>query len=423
MAQESRWRERIVTWGWMLLACYPLVDFVLRNTPIIRSTHVGSVWDKLILLIFGFFFIKESIEGRQVKLPPFYKAVLAFMLLGVGYMMMDLSEPSLTFEGWRAVFLYMFVVFLAPFFIDAQFAKRLLQASLWTGVLIALIAVYQWIVKAPIPAGWVDAGEHVRTRAYSIFGSPNVLGSYLVLMFPIAAGLALTKGYTGKQRLIYGGMALLFAAALFMTYTRGAWMALFIALLVIGALVDKRLFIGIVLAAIAVSFVPQIHARVSELFTPLYWKKAALNGRIARSLLTYDVMRKNPLFGAGLGHYGGAVAARHFGTMYSDNYYAKTLAEMGLLGLFSFVALLFKVARDIYRHIWKRMIWKHGKFIEAGLYTGILAVMIHNAVENIFEVPAMNFLFWFMVSLIFIISREVTGQTSITEEADANHAA
>jgi O-antigen ligase len=404
MLQEWNWREQMTKWGWILLACYPLVDFLLRNAPVLRSTPIGSLWDKLIFLALGYLACEKWLKGEKPNFFPFSKPVFAMMLLGIGYILMNMSDFTISFAGWRAVFLYMLTVFLAPFFIDRNFAGRLIQILLWTGTLIALHAVYQWIVKVPIPPTWVDASEHVRTRVYSVFGSPNVLGSYFILLFPVAAGYALSRNQRPIQRTVYAGMALLFALGLFMTYTRGAWMALFLALLVIGALMDKRIFIGLVVASVAVTFVPQVHTRIAQLFQPLYWKKAAMNGRIARTLASYDVMRNNPFFGAGLGHYGGAVAARYFSAPYSDNYYAKTLAEMGLVGVLGFLGMMAQIVRTIYIKIWKLNQWKKGKFVEAGMFAGLLAVLIHNAVENIFEVPAMNFLFWFLLSLLFVVA-------------------
>ena len=191
---------------------------------------------------------------------------------------------------------------------------------------------------------------------------------------------------------------------------------MFIALLVVGALIDKRVFFGFLIAAVILFFVPQVHARVIQLFGPLYWKKAAENGRIARALATFDIMRNNPLFGLGLGHYGGAVAARHFNAAYSDNYYAKTLAETGLLGLISFIAFLAKVVRELHRMIWKVNGWMRGRYVEAGMFTAVFAVILHNAVENIFEVPAMNFLFWLTVSLLFIIGRKDKAEQTLLRE-------
>lgn len=56
---------------------------------------------------------------------------------------------------------------------------------------IAAHGIYQYIVAAPIPSSWVSQTEaSVRTRVYSLTGSPNIMGSLLVLFAPMVAGLA-----------------------------------------------------------------------------------------------------------------------------------------------------------------------------------------------------------------------------------------
>jgi putative inorganic carbon (HCO3(-)) transporter len=389
-------------WGLLLLSWFPLVDYLLRKIPVIGV--LGSVWDKLILLVLAVVALKRYLLGERIESLPYHRVLIAFILLGVAYLAIDLSSFAVDFEGFRAVYWYMLYVFVLPYLIDEKFAKTLVRASLVAAWLISLHGIYQYIVKAPIPSNWVDAGETVRTRVFSVFGSPNIMGSYMILMFPTAAGMAWAARSRG-ERLFYGIIAASALAALVFTYTRGAWMALFAALVLLGILFDKRLLVVILVAAVAGLFVPAIHKRVFELFTPLYWMKSAKDGRIFRWLLAYDIIRHNPLFGAGLGHFGGAVAARNFNAPYSDNYYAKTLGEMGILGLGMMLTLFVTVMRNLYARIFKPLRAHPDWPLLVGMFTGCLAVLVQCAVENVFEVPAMNFLFWFYVTLMVVMTR------------------
>ncbi|GIM45594.1 hypothetical protein DNHGIG_11430 [Collibacillus ludicampi] len=389
-------------WGIIALTWFPLVDFALRKIPIVGV--LGSVWDKLILIVLAALALRRYLLGERIEQLPYHRVLIAFILLGVAYLAIDLSSFAVDFEGFRAVYWYAFYVFVLPYFIDEKFAKTLVRWSLVAALLISLHGIYQFIVKAPIPSNWVDAGETVRTRVYSVFGSPNIMGSYLILMFPTAAGMA-WAARSRKERLFFALIAAATLAALVFTYTRGAWMALFAALVIMAVLFDKRLLILILVAGVAALFVPAIHKRVFELFTPLYWMKSAKDGRIFRWLLAYDIIRHNPLFGAGLGHFGGAVAARNFNAPYSDNYYAKTLGEMGIVGLSTMLTLFVTVMRNLYTRIFKPLRVHQDWPLLLGMFTGCLAVLVQCAVENVFEVPAMNFMFWLFVTLIVIMTR------------------
>lgn len=400
-------------WSLYTLAWFPLIDFALRKLPVIG--FLGTIWDKAILLFLAALALRQFLLGERLEELPYHRVLKVFILLGVAYVAMDLSSFSVAFEGFRAVYWYSFFAFVLPFVVDEALAKRLIRVSLYAALLISLHGIYQFIVKTPIPSGWVDAGEQVRTRVFSVFGSPNIMGSYLILMFPIATGMAFTTR-SRKERVLFAVIAATSAASLVFTYTRGAWLALFAALVIMAVLFDKRLLLGIALAALIALFIPQIQRRVHELFTPLYWMKSARDGRIARWLLAYDVIRHNPLFGAGLGHFGGAVAARHFNAIYADNYYAKTLGEMGFLGLGAMLTLFVTVLRNLYARIFKPLRAHHDWPLLLGLFTGLLAILIQCAVENVFEVPAMNFFFWFFVTLTVILTRAAGKEESGNEK-------
>lgn len=395
-------KEKFRVWSLFALACFPLVDFLLRKLPL-----VGSVWDKAAFLGLLLLALGRWLAGTQIEQLPFHRMLKAFIALGVAYLVMHLSTFAIDLEGFRAIYWYSFYAFILPFVIEEDMARRLVKVSLYAGFLIALHGVYQFIVAEPIPRHWADAAENLRTRVFSVFGSPNIMGAYMNVMIVTAAGMAWSvwRNPNKTQRWFYLLLALTAAASLIFTNTRGAWLSLFGALVIISVLFDRRMLIAILVLGGVAMLIPQIQSRFEQLFSGLYWMKAMKDGRIYRWMLTYDVIRHNPLFGLGMGHFGGAVAARNFGTMYVDNYYAKTMAELGLVGLSLMLATFFTVMKNLYARFFKAIRTRQDGPLLLGMYTGLLALLIHNAFENVFEVPAMNFLFWFYVALIVILTR------------------
>ncbi|HEU4964774.1 MAG TPA: O-antigen ligase family protein [Bacilli bacterium] len=398
-------KDKFRVWALFALAFFPLVDYLLRQLPLIG--FVGSIWDKalflgLLVLALGRFF-----AGVQIEQLSFHKWLKAFIALGVAYLVMHISTFAVDFEGFRAIYWYSFYAFILPFVVDEKLAPRLVHASVLAGFVIAIHGVYQYILPVPIPPNWTDAAEHVRTRVFSVFGSPNIMGAYMNLIFATAAGMSwgAFRNKHGKLGWFFLLIALTALASLLFTNTRGAWLALFGALVVTSVLFDRRMLIAIVVVGVVAMFVPQIQSRFEQLFSTLYWTKALKDGRLYRWMTTYDVIRHNPLFGFGMGHFGGAVAARNYGTMYVDNYYAKTMAELGLIGLSMMLTLFVTIMKNLYTRFFKSIRTRQDGPLLLGMYTGLLAVLIQNAVENVFEVPAMNFLFWFFVSLIVIMTR------------------
>jgi O-antigen ligase len=268
-------------------------------------------------------------------------------------------------------------------------------------MLLGIHGVYQYVIGAPIPETWLDTAEAtVKTRVYSIVGSPNVLGSFFVLLLPIVASQALTSS-SRPARYFYLACLAPMALSLIFTYSRGAWMAMAGALVVYGLLYNWRTLLALALAVYTLPrVVPGIASRIGYLFSPAYLMSSARAGRVARWNKAMQVWHNFPLTGAGFGRYGGAVAARHIpGSEYVDNFYLKTLAETGIIGLSALVLLILAGLRcglNSYRRLTDPAL----RGLAAGIIAGLCGVLLHNVVENIFEVPMMACYFWLLLGVL-----------------------
>lgn len=385
---------RRYTWLYLLL-CFPVIDYVLRN--LLPLPVISSLWDEGLLLVVTVIALWRKLETGR-KLPEIGKPMAAFVTLGLAYLVFQIHDIAVSVEGFRAVYQYILAL-LAGFFLleHRNDAIRVVRTLVVVAAVVGLYGIAQWVLAVDVPASWCDASEGVCRRAFSIVQSPNVLGSYMVLMTPAAAALAVKD--TPRLRWLWIVSALILLAALVCTGSRGAWLAFAGTIGLLLMLVNRKLFITFLIAAVlAAVFVPQISSRFEQLFSAEYLEKSSNDGRIARWLGSYDMMRNEPLFGLGLGRYGGAVGNRHFGTTYVDSYYFKTLAETGMVGLGVYLWLMFVLFRSGFR-IWRS---RRGQdfFLCGGLLAGLLGVILHNAVENIFEVPFMNTYFWLMAGML-----------------------
>ena len=124
----------------------------------------------------------------------------------------------------------------------------------------------------------------------------------------------------------------------------------------------------------------------------------------------------SPWLGFGLGRFGGAVAmnnqvldkTKDFEYFYMDNYYLKTLVEMGYLGIIFYIVALIAFAVMAVRAIRacnQGRVWgvyddaltrSNGnlKCLAVGLFAGMTGVLVHCYFENIFEEPYMMAYFW-----------------------------
>lgn len=383
-----------------LLLAFPLIDFTLRKI----LPFGAGLWDKTVLLFLVFFAVVKKIMSERPE-SGLKTAFVAYLILGLTFLVLHMPNFAISFEGFRASYQYMVAFFIGYYiFTYKQEWIQALRFLLVVGLLIAIYGLLQPFLGVQMPAGWVDAGESARFRAFSIVQSPNVLGSYMALLIPLGIGLFFFE-QKRRWKVFWLISVLILTMCLLATLSRGAWLAFAAAIVFFSLLIDRRMLIVVLVAGILVTtMVPQVSERITYLFSPTYMEKSAEDGRIARWGGALDQVRNEPFFGRGLGHYGGAVAQRNLGVTYVDNYYAKTLAETGLIGLTLFIWLLLALLWKAYQQI--RTHAKHDpqlRWIMRGLLTGLVAVLLHNGVENIFEVPFMNTYFWLLAGSLLAV--------------------
>jgi len=105
-----------------------------------------------------------------------------------------------------------------------------------------------------------------------------------------------------------------------------------------------------------------------------------------------------------------------FSYFYMDNYYMKTLVEMGYLGLFFYLLLLAAVLiigikaiqrsdKEYARIPGDPLLRGEGnlRILAIGIYSGMVGVLVHCFFENIFEEPYMTAYFWGMAAILIYL--------------------
>ena len=403
------------------LALYLPIDYFLRSVlpGYINIPLLASIWDECLMLAAAGYLLWHT-AMRRAPLASRATPVDAYLLLfiGVGFFLMCAVSPypSIALDGYRAVVQYLFWFFLVTRLIEDDRDFALFYGALVAmAVVIALHGIYQYIVAAPIPASWVSQTEEgVRTRVYSITGSPNIMGSLLVLFAPLVAGIAYYSKKPWVKALAIGTTGMMCLSIIF-TFSKGAWGGLAVAVLVFAVFLDRRLIALMgVAGAGALLAIPSIASRITYLFTADYMEASQRAGRMVRWETGLDLLQEsNPLLGFGLGRFGGAVAMQNkiieesdtFSYFYMDNYYLKTLVEMGYLGLIFFIILLIGMI------LWSLRAIGRTKFNETdrtrvlvvSMFAGMCGVLTHCYFENIFEVPYMMAYFWSLAAAILYL--------------------
>jgi putative inorganic carbon (hco3(-)) transporter len=196
--------------------------------------------------------------------------------------------------------------------------------------------------------GRVDVGGFSRIRG--TFLHPNPFAIYLTML--LILGVALFPHLTRLPRLAMGAFALSASVLLLFTYTRSAWIAVMLGLLVVAWIQSKRL---VVLLAVSVVVVAALVPSAVERFQDLD-RGTRPSGATGNSLdwrFQYWgqtlALAENPVFGIGLKE----VEARGEDEAQPHNDFVRVFVETGLVGLTAYlwfvVALLATARRSLRR--------------------------------------------------------------------------
>ncbi len=399
----------------VLLGCaasYAIIDYLLRD--VLQLSAIASVWDEGLMLL-CFFWILVQRCGSEKPCRSRANAVDLFvafyMLAGLVLLVYTSSvHLSVNITGYRASMQYLLMFFLIVRLIrndkDVMAMYKLMVAI---ATVLALHGIYQFVIGVEIPSHWTDMAEAgVRTRVFSIFSNPNIMGAYMILFAPMAIGMAYAQK-DPASKVFYWGCGLCMCVACLFTMSRGAWLALAISAVIFALIIDRKLF-GLLLAGgICACFLPFVRSRIGYLFTQEFLASNQRGGRAVRWNLAFKYLSDFQAWPLGLGYgmYGGAVAVQNpvnmqFTYMYVDNYYVKTLAENGIAGLSALLTMLSGLLWNGARAC-GRTSGTEWKPLCAGMLSALIGILIQSFFESLWEEPYLMALYFVVAAMLIYI--------------------
>jgi O-antigen ligase len=196
-----------------------------------------------------------------------------------------------------------------------------------------------------------------RAAWIGIFSNPNEVAYALVILVPLVVYLATPRGWF--VRLLMAAISLLYAAAIYVTFSRGGLIALVAVIALVGWRKKNRwiLVLTVVLLVAGSMFASRFWSRDQD-FSQLNGD-ATVEQRLATTQAGFDMFMDHPLLGVG---FGCSVVAWPLyapdnvytrGALVTHNTFIQALSETGLLGFVPFMCLLgFSLyrARDLALH-------------------------------------------------------------------------
>jgi len=433
--------------GVLLLWQPNIVGFIAAVTALLIAYSLTPLAALITLLVFAP--LRTLLETEARDLLPLEIGLLAVLLFGFFWFVARAvrGEYALALPYsrlWVFVLPFVFVAGLSLF--NAVSVGAWLSEWLKWGILLVMAFMaftlrrWEWLIFGVVLAAFANAVVGLYTflggsgalhllindrffRAFGTFGQPNPFGGFMGLIAPLALATAwgylmllwrhwrVTKrmhaGYLSMLT-FYSGAAAFIGLGVIISWSRGAWLGLAVAVFTVVVLLPRRRWLSIALffvlivggglvwtsGLLPVSITERIGSATQELFniqdvrgvdiTP---DNYAVVERLAHWQAALNMASANPFLGVGFGNYEAAYPQYRILNWreplgHAHNYYLNVLAETGIIGFVCYIMLWFGVIWTTWR------IQKHPDSLARSVSVGLLGtwvyLLLHSLTDNLY---------------------------------------
>ena len=352
--------------------------------------------------------------------PPVCWLVLLFVLYALGRYLSAEIEFVARQEVLR-IFVYAVIFFAVLNNLHRlEFTQVIAMSVLALGMALSLYALYQFLADSDRVWHFVRP-EIYRKRGSGTFISPNNLAGFLEILFPLGVTCTLIGRFGPLQKVLLGYASLAIFAGITVTISRGSWIASGITLLILFFwLMRQRDYRWQAILLLMVLIGSASAILVTAKLSPNRLEKLTLSGHLndIRPLIwdpALEIWRDHFWWGAGPAHfdyyfrqYRPASDHMQLRPDRAHNDYLNTLADWGLVGAVLVAVTWLAFYWGVFRS-WKFVQRAQDDFsakrsnkssFVMGSALGLLAILLHSAVDYNMHVPANALLVVTMMALV-----------------------
>jgi putative inorganic carbon (HCO3(-)) transporter len=326
-----------------------------------------------------------------------YVALTGLALLAAHDRQLSVFELALLLQGFL---LFLYIAAFVRTERDVRFVVgALVLALVLQGVLIVAARYFGVDLQLAGLSTRTDVGDE-RSRFAGTLGGPNGAGSFLAPTLVLAISVFIARARESRHRLAPLAIAL-GAVALIQTFSRGAWVAFALAIVVLLAVMTMRGMISrriLGLAAFAAVAALVFGGTVAERFTRDGTE--TVEARASLFDTSVEVIRDYPFLGVGPNNFAIVLPSYRELTGYAyipHNRFALVWAEAGIGALLAFVALVLVLLRRSWLAVRTadRTMFPYA----VGVMAAFLALCVHMNFEP-FNGQMQGQLFWLLAGLV-----------------------
>lgn len=367
--------------------------------------------DFLIVIISVTWFIKNAFykELNLIRSTPLNGAIWIYSLSCVLSTLVGVLTGNVEIRS-GALFVLKYIEYFVIFWLvinathDEQQVRRYLAVMLAVALIVSIVAIMQ-----------IPSGQRVSAPFEGEKGEPNTLGGYLLFALSLLMGLIFCTAQYRKTLILLSGV--IFIPFLF-SLSRGSYLGFLLVVFLFPWLVRRKmLMLWVLFAVLVIVAFPKVLPRpvldrVDYTFNqaPQKAQVVLLGKRLDTSTserywafaVALDAFIEKPLIGWGV-----------TGWRFLDTMYFRTLVETGLLGMVSFLYLIYRIIQMAARTR-KYFLGKNPFYfgLSSGFIAGTVGLLVHAIAANTFIVVRIMEPYWMLCAIIFILP-EIESQSTV----------
>ena len=359
---------------------FPLGPFVFMNPAGIAT---------LIILGGGLSYIVVN----KVNILEFPASRPYFVFLAISLLTLLLTPDRLVgISDWmRLVSIFVIYISILNLFETEEKIHKLLQATLISVIVPSAVGFYQFLTDTG------NQSVYGFSRIFATFTHPNPYAFYLTMLLPMGIVLLLKDGFSSRS-IILGILCATMGISLILTYTRVAWIAVFLAIVLLGTFrYRKLLLISVPLFFLLVKFDPFLVRRLGDVFefSSYYNPQNSFVWRIKYWSEVIPLILSRPILGYGLSSF--SFYSRRWA---AHNDYLRVAFETGFIGLGAYLWILLSLLMRA-TYVYKRMGMQYFKSLTLGFISIFIAYMTIMLSDNLMRSLVVQWYFWIFAGITF----------------------
>jgi len=315
-------------------------------------------------------------------------------------------------------------VFTCLLFVEAVNSRRKIKIFLNIFLISITLVFINGLFQYFTGEGFLRHRELFDGRVSSSFHHANDFGAYLVTILPILISLSVLQyfkqrksdslnktdcgeySFFVKPKFVIGVFIIFILCVLNLglSYSRGAWLASAIAIIFLFRKNPKFLTVYMLVVVVFLAiFIPKmVNERKINISGSYLNAISSVSSRNSNWKDAVEIIKDYPVLGVGLNNYTNITKIYNFKRQeYAHNSYLQLTAENGLLGLFSFLWILWTLLKESAVRL--RQLHGFAFHLLLGVQIGFLGFLIHSFVDTNFYATQLSSLMWLMMGFLVAI--------------------